>query len=203
MDLDDLLRPRYSQPHVLAVTGLTPGILQSWVNRNTIALSDHNPGRGKVRQYCPLDIVKLAVMRRLFELRIDLALSLEVASAGAGSLIGGGGLDWDDYIFLRPDDATPAATRPRIVTPPGVSRLSLYGLTRCDPADMMVQHLVEPDRFLHPRRPTDADGSGGVDPARREHLARQGIHAEPVIIFPIGEIVNGALAQLRALDAQP
>jgi hypothetical protein len=46
--------------------------------------------------------------------------------------------------------------------------------------------------------------SGGpgysINERRRESLAREGIHAEPIIVFPIGEIVNGALAQLRALD---
>lgn len=37
---------------------------------------------------------------------------------------------------------------------------------------------------------------------RREMLARMGIHNEPVIVFPIGEISNGALAQLRGLDEE-
>jgi len=37
----------------------------------------------------------------------------------------------------------------------------------------------------------------------RHQRDRQGIHAEPAIIFPFGEIANGVLALLWAIEESP
>lgn len=40
------------------------------------------------------------------------------------------------------------------------------------------------------------DENRPINPERRDALARIGYHVEPILIMPIGEIVNGALLQL-------
>src|SRR5262245_35231283 len=96
--------PRYTQPEVLLVTRLKPAVLQTWINRGAIALAEQNPGTGRRRLYSRLDVVKLAIMRRLADLQIALAVSKEIAEVTANDLERGNAIDWDLHIFLRPDE---------------------------------------------------------------------------------------------------
>jgi len=160
--------------------------------------------------FTPHSIVKLAVMRRMADLRIDLSVACQVAEATAERLITRGSIGWDEYIFLRPDDATERAEGLdiTIISSSNTSPLIKWGLMSGDPAFMRVSNLVEPDRHFFPRRIeiNYADVAAGrcsgdrseqpIDQSRRASLASHGIHAEPVIVFPLGEIVNGALTQL-------
>jgi DNA-binding transcriptional MerR regulator len=194
-----LTEPRYTQPEVLQVTGLKAPVLQTWVNRGAIRLSEQNPGIGRRRLYSALDVVKLAIMRRMADLSIDLSVSKEIAEAAVKKLSTNGEMDWNLYISLRP------GARDSLILSAG-GPLSLFSPRVGDTIHMRVSEFVEPfegtglldrreceDRFSE-RRP--------INPERRETLARAGVHAEPVIIFPLGEVVNGAIAQLRAIDEE-
>lgn len=190
---------KYTQPEVLKVTRLKPAVLQTWINRTAIRLSDQNPGIGRRRLYSALDVVKLAVMRRMADLSIDLSLSKTIAETAAAELDRDGRIEWDLYIFLRPKTATENSS----VTVD--SGLLPFSPTIGDPQNVHLKSLVYPagrGSTIFERRDRDpADRSRGrMNDARREALARQGIHAEPVIAFPLGEVVNGALAQLAAIN---
>ena len=206
-----LTTPLYAQPEVLRVTRLKPAVLQTWVNRGTPKLTEQNPGRGRTRLYSRLDTVKLAIMRRLSDLRVDLAVAREIAEEASAELERRRQTDWNEYLFIRPDEATEKPVLAIIAASP-MSKLAVkYGSTIGDPALMRVSDRVEPNRFMFQRRskPKDIDPDNWVSDDPREHpvnetlrdaWARMGVHAEPVIIFPLGEIVNGTLAQLDALD---
>lgn len=192
---------KYTQPEVLKVTRLKPEVLQTWVNRAAIRLSDQNPGSGRRRLYSALDVVKLAVMRRMADLSIDLSLSKTIAETAAAELARDGQIDWDLYIFLTPKAATENAS---VLIGAG---LTPFSPTVGDPQNMNLDSLVYPggrgSSILDRRDRKPADRSRGVmNDAKREALARRGVHAEPVIAFPLGEVVNGALAQLATIDEE-
>ena len=205
----NLTVPRYTSSEAIAVTGLKPETLQTWTNRGVIKLAEQNPGRGRRRLWSASVIAaKLAPMRRLDELKIALSVSTEIVEEAARILEQNGAIDWDLYIFLR----APSSSHPmEIVSSPVLAK---YSPTVGDPRNMRVSDYVEAFEGILSRRvqhnlialnamsedERERAAERRIDPARREQLARQGIHAEPVIIFPLGEIVNGALAQLRALE---
>jgi len=197
MIASQLVLPRYSQPEVLQVTRLRPAVLQTWMNRQAIKLSDQNPGYGRRRLYSMLDVVKLAVMRRMADLQVALAVSREIAEAAADDLGVKGKMDWNLFIFLRPSEGTSGPT----VSIIGSSPLIAYSPTVGDARHMRVSDYVEPfEGFLSRRDRKSMSEERPMNPDRRQALAREGVHGEPVIIFPLGEIVNGALAQLKAVD---
>lgn len=194
--------PRYTPPEALTVTGLDNMLMQAWLKRGVVISRDPNPGRGKRRLYAPIDIVKLAILRRTDDLGIALSTGREIAEGASEVLLRDGGMDWNLHIFLRPrkDETLTIMT-------------SGDGLAKFEPSigdarKMPVSHFTESfeGTGIFNRRKksriTDPDYSNErpIDPERRETLARQGIHAEPVVVFPLGEIVNGTLAQLRAID---
>lgn len=185
--------PRYTQPEVLKITGLAPAVLQTWINRGAIQLAEQNPGYGRRRLYGPLDVVKLAIMRRMADLNIALSVSREIAEAAVAELAEKNKIDWNLYISLRPGEGINT-----IASAP----LMKYGPTVGDPRNMLVSEFVAPFESggIFSRRDRQPSGERPINPQHRELLARSGIHAEPVIIFPLGEVVNGALAQMRALD---
>ena len=59
---------------------------------------------------------------------------------------------------------------------------------------MRVSHFTEAFEGVFNRR--DRTNDYKIDPDARDRLARQGIHAEPALIFPVGEIVNAVLLRL-------
>lgn len=195
---------RYTPFEALSVTGLKPETLQTWVNRGNIKLGDQHPGRGKRRLYSAIDVVKLAIMRRTDQLGIALAIGIDIAEGAEERLRRDGLFEWDLSISFRsPDDQSVA-----VIASGG--RLAKYGPIVGDDWHGRVSDFTYPLETEFPRRVRAALGDPDytsdrpIDPEKRERLARQGIHAEPVIIFPLGEIVNGALLQLATIDeAEP
>lgn len=209
----DLHAPRFAQAEVLEVTGLKATVLQNWINREAIELEEHNPGSGKRRLYAPISVAKLAVMRRCADFNLDLGVSKRIAEAVASHLRREHSRDlvWDDYIAWRPSSLE--AMGLTLTRPSQMSPLLEFGWERSDPSKMLVSEYVEPpaagDTFWR-RQPANLeaakrDGSSidhrvqPIDENRRISLARNGIHAEPVLIIPVGEIALGAIAQLEKL----
>ncbi len=271
----DLQSPRFAQPDVLRVTGLRAPVLQTWVNRGHIRLSEQNPGTGRRRLYSPIDVVKLAIMRRLYDFGIDITYSQELAEDVARKLQEKGEIEWNLYSQWIPP--IPGVT---IITAP---RSMKFNYIVGDPWHMRVSRFVEPvwprrrdrhdlasmrdrsrqregvltalkeagvefrKRKLDLDRPTklqaaqealrqaganatdahhaavrealaeaatsyfveiagvkleivDSEDGRAIDPERREQLAAHGSHAEPVLIIPVGEIANGTIAQLQAIE---
>lgn len=203
---NDLHEPRYTTPEVLSVTRLRPEVLQTWINRD--ALGPRNTGRGKRRMYSALDVVKLAIMRRMADLQVALATSLDIANGAADKLESDGKIDWNLYIFLRPHEATEEA-RFEVISSGGP--LSKYAPLVGDPWNVRLSQVVEnfPSTYARRRKHSIAQihrnkalasEQGSLDEQKRDDLARRGFHAEPAIVFPLGEIVNGTLLQLEAID---
>lgn len=208
--------PKYGRSAALVATGLRPESLQRHINRGVIGMTAQNPGRGKRRLFSAINVVQGAILARTEALRIDLAIGKEIADNAAQRLRKMGTMEWDLYIVLRPDqlDMRPEGIK---VNSTG-DALARFGSVIGDPRDMRVSELVEPFEGTAIPEPWsgtlvnltrrskkhlgDADYTDDrpIDPERREKLAQMGVHAEPAIIFPLGEIVNGALARLRAID---
>jgi DNA-binding transcriptional MerR regulator len=206
MNTSSLTTPLYTQPVVLAVTGLKPAQLQTWVNREVVLLCEQNPGYGRRRLYSALDIIKFAIMRRLAGLQIDLSVSRTIIEDTERTIDQCGKVDWDLYLTLRLRDPEASV---QIV---GSSNMRFLGFAPMigDPRNVRLSTLTEPFEdtgiWSRRRKPTmeqtlSGDDERPIDPQRREVLAAKGMHAEPVIIFPLGEIVNGTLAQLHALGS--
>ncbi|MER8948965.1 hypothetical protein [Mesorhizobium sp. M0959] len=209
----DLTEPRYTTPEVLAVTRLRPEVLQTWINRSGSSeintplrkvFGARNPGRGNRRLYSAIDVVKLAIMRRMADLEVALSQSVEMAEAAGKILLRGEALDWNTYILLRPSGATASLIEINNVG----DTLGRFSPLRGDPRSIRLDKIVENFEGLpgigsrRDKTPLAAGGSDDrpINPEKREALARRGIHAEPVIVFPLGEIVNGALAQLSEFE---
>ncbi|MBA9071478.1 DNA-binding transcriptional MerR regulator [Methylobacterium sp. RAS18] len=199
----DLLTPRFSQPSVLQITRLKPSVLQTWVNRGAIELADQNPGYGKRRLYSALDVVKLGLMRRISDLRMELSIAREIAGEAERLLRERGTVPWNLYLSFNPTDATQAVAGVNAVASAGFSSLGLkYDEVEGDACNMSVAQFTERFDELFPRRKRTLTSDRPIDPSRRDALARRGIHAEPAVIFPFGEIVNGTLAQLATLTPE-
>lgn len=198
---DLMFVPKYTRPEVLRVTGLRPDVLQTWVNRNVVRLAEQNPGHGRKRLYSALDIVRLAVMRRLSDFSISLAVCKEIADAAADEVIAKGEMDWFLSLTLCARHVSGAPeTGFTLIGHSQESPLNKYGAVLGDWHNMRVSNLVEPLESVIQRRDRGGSEERPMNPDRRAYFARRGIHAEPAIFFPIGEIVNGALAQLGAID---
>jgi len=200
MDVSVLTDQRFTQADVLAVTRLKPELLQTWVNRKVVDLGEQNPGSGRRRLYSAIDIVKLALMRRIADLGLDLDVGRDFAAAAEEDLLGGEEIDWNLYCTIRRDDATQSRIQFNIISPVHSRLSTMYHAIQGDPRDMRVSMFVEPFEDMWPRRVRKRfEEERPIDPARRAILARSGIHAEPVVIFPFGEIVNATLLQVEAL----
>lgn len=206
----DLNTPKFTQPDVLRVTRVKPAVLQTWTNRKAIELAVQNPGTGKPRLYTALDIVKVAIMRRLSDLRVDLSVAKQIAEATAAIMSGsgfdisanGGPLAWDSYLFMRPDDATQKAFHLNRKIRSPLEALDNFGLKEnLDPHGWRLTQIAWPWGGTGMRRSSGLldEPHGPIDDRMRQHWASQGFHAEPVIIFPLGEIVRGTLLQVQSL----
>lgn len=201
-----LQTPQFTQPEVLKVTRLKPAVLQTWVNRNAIELAEQNPGTGRRRLYSALDVVKLALMRRVADLQMDLSVAREIANEAERMLTANQSVSWDLHITFKPDYATEKDLKATVIASAGISLLAMkYRATQGDASQMRVAQFTEPFEQICPRRErtyTDTD-ERPIDPTRRDYFASQGVHAEPVVIFPFGEIVNGTLVRLSTLRTAP
>lgn len=198
----DLTAQKYTQSDVLAVTRLRKPLLQTWINRSVVELGEQHPGSGRRRLYSALDIVKLALMRRIADLGLDLQIGRDLASEAERLLLAGREIEWNFHLTIRKSEATHKDIHVEIVASAGHSLLSLhYGAIVGDARDMLVSHFTEPLESIFRRRTrTRFSEERPIDPKKRAALARAGIHAEPALIFPFGEIVNGAVLQIEALD---
>jgi DNA-binding transcriptional MerR regulator len=201
----DLQEQKFTQGDVLAVTRLRKPLLQTWINRNVIALGRQNPGSGRRRLYSALDIVKLALMRRIADLGLDLAIGRDLATEAERLLLEGREIEWELHLTIRKREATHEPVRIEVVASAGYSALSLkYEQVVGDAQDMLVSRFTEPLESMFSRRTRNWMVEGRpIDPQKRALLARAGLHAEPALIFPFGEIVNGALLQIEAIEEGP
>ncbi len=64
----DLQKPIFESADVCRVTGLTPTMIQNWVNRHVVEpAAGSNPGLGRRRLYSAVDIIMFDLIRRLVE----------------------------------------------------------------------------------------------------------------------------------------
>ena len=188
-----LAEPEFDQPILLEVTGVDRLRLQNWVSRGHLILSEQHPGRGRSRLYSRIDACKVAVLRWLGDFGIGIERAGVLADALGDHLRKKGALPWDDFVVIYADSLGPKQSAIRTVA--GVSPLAAFGLHGSDANDWPIAAATEGKfRGTGNRR---RDASGNIVPERREKLARRGIHAEPALIFPIGEIVNATLLRLR------
>jgi hypothetical protein len=199
--VDDLQTQLYTQADVLAVTRLRKELLQTWINRHVIELAEQNPGSGKRRFYSAIDVVKLGLMRRVADLGLDLSIARDLASDAERMLLEGRDVPWELHLSIKKQDATQRGVTFEVVASAGYSLLALkYGAVVGDARDLMVAHFTEPFESIFRRRTrVFLEERHSMDPVRRDALAKAGLYAEPAIIFPFGEIVNGTLLQLAAL----
>jgi hypothetical protein len=198
--LPHLLDHRFTQLDVLAITKLRKELLQTWINREVIKLGEQNPGSGRRRLYSAIDIVKLGLMRRVADLGLDLSIGRDLAYEAERMLMADRKVPWELHLSIKKQDATHKDIEFKVVASAGHSVLSLnYGAIVGDAHDMIVSHFTEPMESVFRRRVRGLTDQRPIDPRRREALAKAGIYAEPAVIFPFGEIVNGTLLQIEAL----
>lgn len=194
-----LTEHQFLQADVLDITRLRKELLQTWVNRNVVTLSQKNPGSGKRRLYSVLDIVKLALFRRIADLGLALDIGRDLAGEAERLLTGGGGVEWELHLSLKKSEAVHKEVEFTVIASAGHSVLSLnYGGTVGDARHLLVSHFTEPFESIWHRRTRTWSDDRPIDPELRANLAKQGIYAEPVVIFPFGEVVNGTLLQIAA-----
>ena len=200
----DLTEQKYTQGDVLAITRLRKDVLQTWINRKVVALGEQHPGSGRRRLYSAIDIVKLALMRRIADFGIDLSIGRDLASEAERLLLSDRGVEWELHLSIKKREATHEEIKVEIISA-GYSTLSLhYGATVGDSRDMRVSNFTESFESMFSRRTKEfLVEERPIDPDKRDALARAGVHAEPALIFPFGEIVNGALVQIEALEQGP
>ncbi len=88
-----LFAPQFSRDDVLAVTGITSGVLKGILDRKQVTLQgDHNPGTGRRRMYTGGDILKIATADAGnaigFPLRFAYLLADSVFRRASGRLTG-------------------------------------------------------------------------------------------------------------------
>jgi len=240
IDLSELSIPKFKQPEVLSISGLAPKVLQTWVGRNVIKLDQQNPGKGKSRLYSSLDIVKLAIMRRGYDLHLTLARSVDLANSSIDYLKQKGGMEWDLRLVLRPIEEAELERRNISVRHiGGFHALSKYFPAIDDPLNENLARVLEAAYYpetrvklslgeqMEQRKKQDEDLKNAilmadpsfdtsqehqdrrelksnleVDSAKREYFARGGVFAEPVIVFPLGNTINGTLLMIDNFEKE-
>lgn len=187
--IDELTRPSLTWAQVLElIPHMPPGVAQSWINRGHVDLEQVNPGRGRARLFAPADVAKLALLERFSAFGVPVDRAKEYVDATADRVSREGFLDWNDGFAID----YRGQRSPRLP----VSAITYAGppddfavLSKRIGDDALVCQFTQWFRGFFRRH----DPDGEDDPAQRESLARRGIHAEPVLIIPVGEIVNGTL----------
>lgn len=192
--------PFMTQAEIAEITRAKPVWIQTWVNSGHVSIDEPNPGRGHPRLYSELDAVKLSLMARTAVFGIGADRTKDVVDAVAATLIEGRAIDWEAHVsfgFARlwAQDRTGlridvAHEQPRRSP---LDRIAVYG----DLEDMRLSSVAEWFRGLGlgARR----DGSGRIVPTERNRLAADGVHAEPFLFLPIGEIVNAVRLRVQTL----
>ena len=133
-------------------------------------------------------------MGRLARFGIPGGTSAHVAELIVSELVRRGEIEWQLHLAFRASRDDPNAFKVEMV----VSN----PLMRFDPR-VGDAHKVRVDQFTEPfegvvrrRIHTENPEDRRIDAAARDHWARQAIHAEPCLIFPVGEIVNAVWLRL-------
>ncbi|MEQ9257510.1 MAG: hypothetical protein RIG84_00280 [Roseovarius sp.] len=188
-----MFTPFLGQPNLLKVTQARADQVQTWVNRQHVEIAQPNPGRGKSRLYSELDAMKIGVMVRLAAFGISVVRAAEFAAYVDRRYRENKPIPWDEFTKIsfisqmRPDHS--------FVVSQGAPHMNL-GISSGDTEHMRIATFTEWFRGVAPSR---RDGSGEIVPEARDRLAAAGIHAEPFLFFPIGEVVNGIRAQVSAM----
>jgi hypothetical protein len=187
MELETAL---YSQPDIERVTGLPGPTLEAWVQRQLINIAEPHPGPGRPRLYSKRDVVKLAIMRRVANLGIGLQGARDMAEMIAETLRQKGKIRWAAALVIHSGPGPMIAQ-----VKGGLPELAAISKEMQGDAAHVVSYAVFERLLLadHSSAPEDPE-------ERFEWLARRGVHPEAVVIFPVGGIVNGVLAQLRQID---
>jgi hypothetical protein len=193
----ELLQPQFEQPVVIEVGAIAADTLQTWVNRSIVRLSAQNPGSGRRRLYSAADVVKLAIMGRLSRFGIPGGTSAQAAELIVGELVRRGEIEWQLHLAFHALTSEDHAFTCEVVTYPPLGK---FNPSSGDARDMRVSDFTEVFEGVFRRR-VHGDNHR-VDPEARDNLARRGIHAEPCLIFPVGELVNAALLRLEDIAAK-
>jgi len=181
-DINDLFFPRFTQPEVLAVSGLRPDTLQTWINRQIIKLDAPSPGSGRRRLYSMIHIIQLTIMARLHgtygitptsAARLSLEALTQLAVHGTADR-----------------QAVMVLTRHRIVFEENGK------VIRVEEGDLTPSFFTgSPDTISL----TDlARISGSVKNAETGFIDG----ADSMLIFRMGEIIHSVIAQLSAIESE-
>ncbi len=184
-----MLDPFITQPDLLQVTMARADQVQTWVNREHVKIEQPNPGRGKSRLYCELDAVKIGVMVRLAAFGIPVTRAAKFADYVEGRYRAGQPLDWDEYSHISFQSQMRQSGH--FIASVAAPYMDL-GLSEGNAADLRVS------KFSEQTRATLTNGKA-IDNRQREKLAAIGIHAEPFLFFPLGEVANGIRQQVAQL----
>lgn len=188
-----MLKPFLGQPSLLRVTLARTDQVQTWVNREHIKIEQPNPGRGKSRLYSELDAIKIGVMVRLTAFGIPVTKAARFAAYVEQRYVDDTPLRWNEFSQISfKSQINPDA---ELILSSNAPAMDL-GLSEGDTEHLRVSSFAEWFRGVIPNR---RDGEGDIVPERRTELAKAGIHAEPFLFFPLGEVVNGIRAQVSAI----
>lgn len=190
----DLTEPFMTQAQLLKVTGAEAEWVQTWVNRGHIQLEQQNPGRGKPRRYSELDAIKIAIFSRMAAFGIAIDRTKEIAETIENVLRKDGRFEWEELLIIsyleqrRKRPTMKALENAGFLVSAGFSDFAKLGLEQDDLNNFRLSTFAEWWRGGgRSRRGWDER----IIPEKREAMAREGIFAEPIFVFPIGETVNG------------
>jgi len=185
-----MFTPFLGQPSLLKVTQARADQIQTWVNREHVEIDQPNPGRGKARLYSELDAMKIGVMVRLAAFGISVVKAAEFAAYVDRRYRENKPIRWDEFTVISfISQMRKAGT---VFVSQNAPSMKL-GISQGDTEHMHISTHTEWVRGAAPHR---RDASGAIIPEKRDELASRGIHAEPFLFFPIGEVVNGIRCQV-------
>jgi hypothetical protein len=100
----DLTSCLFTQAEVLTITKLRKEVLQTWINRDVITLGEQYPGKGKRRLYSAIDIVKVAIFRRIADLNLALGVGRALAGEAEQLLLDRRDVEWNRHYFISGSD---------------------------------------------------------------------------------------------------
>lgn len=81
--------PIYSPQQVCALTGIEKHTLQNWANRGIMKPTRTRAGKGGVRMYTKIQLVLIALARRISPLGVEAAFAVYIAAGIVGELMSG------------------------------------------------------------------------------------------------------------------
>ncbi|MGM0583352.1 MAG: hypothetical protein ACQEUZ_01700 [Pseudomonadota bacterium] len=186
-----------TRAQVAGITYADRDWIQTWVNRGHIVLEQQNPGTGRRRLYSELDAVRIALLTRLAAYNIPIDRSAELANFIADALRDGNEIDWEHHLVFTFDQMRRNSFRLLVRDPDGTwNRDTFEDVTR-DLNDLRFSEFAEWFDARHGA--SRRDQTGRIDPVERQRLAGDGRFAEPFLVLPYGETVNGTRAMIARL----